>query len=74
MKANSQFRRNYNPPNFVDKRALQDELDQQVRQFLENGGTIQRIPSGLSVGHSRITRANRQVNPAEIFGAGEING
>jgi hypothetical protein len=41
---------------------------------LANGGIIQKIPTGLSVGHSGITRANRQVNPAPTYGIGEING
>jgi hypothetical protein len=52
-------------PVFVDKRKLQKQLDQEVMQFLANGGKIQKIPTGRSAGHSQITRHSRQVNPAE---------
>ena len=52
-------------PVFVDKRKLQNQLDQEVMQFLANGGKIQKIPTGRSAGHSQITRHSRQVNPAE---------
>ena len=74
MSSLSILRRNYTPPNSVDKRALKTKVDQEVAQFLANGGIIQKIPTGLSVGHSGITRANRQVNPAPTYGTGENNG
>lgn len=61
MNSNFQFRRKYEPPAQENKKELQAQLDQQVRQFLENGGKIQKIPTGLCVGHSRISRDSRQV-------------
>ena len=74
MNNHSASRRNYNPPNFIDKRYLQQQLDQQVMQFISNGGKIQKIPTGLCVGHSRITRSSRQVNSAIEIGTGDANG
>lgn len=44
-----------------DKRKRQKQLDQEVRQFLDNGGKIQKMPVGLCAGHSRISRDSRQV-------------
>lgn len=61
MNSNFRFRRKYDPPAQENKKELQAQLDQQVRQFLENGGKIQKIPTGLCVNHSRISRDSRQV-------------
>ena len=61
-------------PVFVDKRKLQNQLDQEVMQFLANGGKIEKIPTGRSAGHSQITRHSRQVNPAEDTKRGDIHG
>ena len=67
------FRRKETPV-FVDKRTLQKQLDQEVMQFLANGGKIEKIPTGRSAGHSQITRHSRQVNPAEDPKHGDIYG
>lgn len=74
MNSNFQFRRRYEPPAQENKKELQAQLDQQVRQFLENGGKIQKIPTGLSVGHSRISRDSRQVRVNYNGESGDADG
>ena len=74
MKANFQFRRKYEPPAQENKKELQAQLDQQVRQFLENGGKIQKIPTGLCVNHSRISRDSRQVRSMREESSGLSDG
>jgi hypothetical protein len=53
--------KNYTRAAQEDKRKRQSQLDQEVRQFLANGGKIQKMPVGLCAGHSRISRDSRQV-------------
>lgn len=74
MKTKFNFIRRYEPRAQENKKELQFQLDQQVKEFLENGGKIQKIPTGISAGHSQITRRSRQVNPAEDTKRGDIYG
>ena len=74
MKANFQFRRRYEPPAQENKKELQAQLDQQVRQFLENGGKIQKIPAGLCINHSRVSRDSRQVRSIDNESSRESDG
>jgi len=67
------FRRRETPV-FVDKRSLQKQLDQEVMQFLANGGKIEKIPTGICVGHSQVSRHSRQVNPAADPKHGDLYG
>ena len=68
------FRKNYDPAVIVDKRALQKQVDQEVELFLSNGGIISKIPTGLCVGHSRISRDSRQVNVVHTIASGDTDG
>ena len=53
--------KNYTRAPQEDKRKLQDQIDQEVRQFLANGGKIHKVPVGLCAGHSVISRDSRQI-------------
>jgi hypothetical protein len=50
-----------------NKKELQLQLDQQVKEFLENGGHIQKIPTGLCVGFSGVKRSMIMVRERENY-------
>lgn len=67
MKTKFNFIRRYEPRSEENKKELQFQLDQQVKEFLENGGHIQKIPTGLCVGFSRIKRGMTRVRERENY-------
>ena len=47
-----------------DKAALQKELTNKLADFVKKGGTIQKIPSGIS---GSVTKSNQMTLPINVF-------
>jgi hypothetical protein len=67
MKTKFNFIGRYEPRAQENKKELQFQLNQQVKEFLENGGHIQKIPTGLCVGFGRIKRGMTKVRERENY-------
>ena len=47
-----------------DKAALQQELTAKLEDFVKKGGTIQKIPPGIS---GSVTKTNQMTLPINVF-------